>query len=92
MNCYRLTKIAIDEGCASAVPVGFEAQGYTLFIPPAEFPIVSLDTLTEDVKGVYVDGISSWVKTSPISEIISREGNKVVFKTTTSTYRIEEIR
>lgn len=92
MNCFKLTKIAIDEGCTSAVPVGFEARGYALFIPPSEFPIVSLDNLTEDVKGVYVDGTSTWIKTSPISEIISREDNKVVFKTTTSTYRIEEIR
>lgn len=90
MNCFKLTKISIDEGCTSAVPVGFEAQGYTLFIPSSEFPIVSLDTLTEDVKGVYVDGNSTWIKTSPISEIISREDNKVVFKTTTSTYMIEE--
>lgn len=93
---FKLTKISIEEGKSSMV-----GEGYSSILP--DLSILALGETAkrnadlEDVRPGYQVYLSDssrfngrFHRTSPIEEIVSRGFNKVVFKTQTSLYELEE--
>lgn len=85
---YKLEKIKIDEGKVSGVPVGMSAESVNLVIIGED---IEHNTKLTDIKldvCILVSGLFTFVRTSPISKIISSDDKKVVFKTKSSTYEL----
>jgi len=89
---YKLRKISIDKGAISALEAG-----YTSELPNLKLFDYETDEVIpiEDIKRIAVgwqiyltDGITNFHRTSKIREVVSREKNKIVFKTQTSLYEL----
>ena len=91
---FTLTKMQIDPGKHSRVGVGFANKGKHLYLfkyddPSAKKQISALSEIEVGYQLLIIRGMGSWNATSKITEIISSQPNKIVFKTETSTYALE---
>ena len=92
---FRLEKIGMNEGHRSAVSIGRSIEGSDAFIKDYNSDTTPVALLKlSDLKAGYmviVHGFMDYIKTSPVSEIISSDETELVFKTDTSTYKLEII-
>lgn len=88
---YTLKKLLLEEGKDSLLPTGYSSElpNLDLFKYDTEEKksIASLDEVSEGWQ-VILYSHNEYHRTSKISEIISREPNKVTFKTQTSIYEL----
>lgn len=92
---YKMKKISMDEGKSSEIVIGREVTGY-FFIgieqDSGEFDIKEVESDLEiaEIGNTIMVHTRGWdyIKSSPILEILEQSKNKLVIKTTTSTYEI----
>ena len=92
---YKMKKISMDEGKSSEIVIGSEVTGY-FFIgieqDSGEFDIKEVESDLEiaEIGNTIMVHTRGWdyIKCSPILEILEQSKNKLVIKTTTSTYEI----
>ena len=88
-----IKKIAIDKGVFSMVSVGSSCTG-KLEMSYVNKPKKSGDPRIKDIrigKQILVGNLTNYIKTSPVTEILNKTDNEIVFKTTTSTYEIKMV-
>ena len=86
---YFLEKVEVEKGKRSLVPTGSTVGGPSFAIKRDDEMIHRPD-FTEVKEGdmILVTGRAFWefIKTSPVSEIVDIAQDRLVFKTTSSTY------
>ena len=91
---FTLRKLELEKGKESTLPTGYTSRGHLLHLFKLQEPKENIDgAALSDVKEGFqllLIGLSEWHSTSKISEIISKEDSKVVFKTQTSIYELVE--
>lgn len=88
---YTLEKISIDEGKSSAVSKGHKTQGDLSVFDSGGNNLragVMIELVIVGVQVLLTRGFQ-FLRTSPITEIIERGEDFVVFHTNTSVYRLE---
>lgn len=87
---YRLTKVGMNKGHTSRVYVGETTQSEVLRVRRGNdfIPIDNLFQVEEGDEVLVMRGLTSFIKTSPIKEIIMRNGTYMKFNTQTSTYEL----
>lgn len=91
---YKLTKLDIEEGKQSALPAGYGSTLPNLQLYDWETDtsksIESFEDITEGWQ-IILFSIRDYHRTSKISKILKREPKKLLFKTQTSIYELEEL-
>lgn len=92
---YKLEKIAIDEGKYSSVGIGHIERGNQLstFLAGKHEPkpIRKVSDIEIGLQVLLMRGLTGYLNTSPVKEIIEKGENYIVFHTNTSTYRLEKM-
>lgn len=87
---YKLTKKSMDEGYGSRISVGQSLSGQ-LGIIRNDDVVKEVTLLSEISVGDEVllsRGISDYIKTSPVTNIILLEAGRLLFNTRTSVYEL----
>jgi len=91
---FRLSKIEVEEGKSSALPAGYTSTYPHLSLFDHETgthkPIDSIKEVDVGWQVVVSRGFG-FHNTSKVREIVARGKNKIIFKTQTSVYELEEI-
>ena len=88
---YTLKKIELEDGKDSALPAGYSSTLPFLslfdYVTERSKPISSIDEVEEGWQ-VVLTSLRDYHRTSKIRKIVSREDNKITFKTQTSIYEL----
>ena len=88
---YTLKKLELEEGKDSLLPTGYYTKGETLSLFDYETLEVIKDIDLEEVKTgwqVILTSFRDYHRTSKIREMVSKDVNRLVFKTQTSIYEL----
>lgn len=92
MPYYKLKKIKLKEGGDSIVWEGHEQQGHTLQLVDLEKAIRkqidSIDDIEIGHQVLVTRGIYEYLITSPVTMIVQKLGNRIIFETETSIYEL----
>lgn len=91
---YILEKMQVEEGKYSMLPAGYRTIGTNLAVFLAgkykATPIKNIHKIKVGRQVLLTRGFGTYHQTSPVSEILEKGPNYVIFKTQTSIYTLSE--
>lgn len=92
MDEFTLTKLSIEDGKYSKVNSGYSQSGYLSIAQNGKVSVqdAQISDVTEGSQVVITRGLTSWLNTSPIKEILEVTPTSVRFRTQTSVYLLEK--